>query len=89
MGDDVRELIQQTMDIREQLARLDTKLDRLEDVKMTADAANERSRDALALAQENARDIAEIKADDRRKWGAIGGMAASFIVSVLVYLLTK
>lgn len=87
--DDMKEIRTQLADVREWLVRLDTKLDGMADVKKTADAANERSREALALAQENARDIAEIKADDRRKWGAIGGMAASFIVSILIYFLTR
>jgi hypothetical protein len=86
MTDDLRTLVQ---DVRERMVRIETKLDQMADVKATADAANERAREALALAQENARDIAEIKADDRRKWGAIGGMAASFIVSILIYFLTR
>ncbi|MCG5252637.1 hemolysin XhlA family protein [Brevibacillus agri] len=87
--DDMKEIRTQLADVREWLVRLDTKLDGMADVKKTADAANERAREALALAQENARDIAEIKTDDRRKWGAIGGMAASFIVSILIYFLTR
>jgi hypothetical protein len=87
--DDMKEIRTQLADVREWLVRLDTKLDGMTDVKKTADAANERSREALALAQENARDIAEIKADDRRKWGVIIGMGTSFIGSILIYFLTR
>jgi len=83
MGDDVKELIKQAMDIREWLARLDTKLDRLEDVKATAEEANNRAREALALAQENARDVSEMKTNDRWKWGAIVTLAASILGAFL------
>jgi tRNA A22 N-methylase len=86
MTDDLRSLVQ---DVRERMVRIETKLDQMADVKATADAANERAREALALAQENARNIAEIKADDRRKWGVIVGMGTTFIVSILIYFLTR
>ncbi|MGG4453230.1 hemolysin XhlA family protein [Brevibacillus porteri] len=87
--DDMKEIRAQLAEVREWLTKLDGKLDGMTDIKRTAESANDRSRDALALAQENARDIAEIKADDKRKWQVITGMGASFVVSILIYLLTK
>lgn len=83
MGDDVKELIRSAMDIREWLARLDTKLDQLSDVKDTAELANERAREALSLSQENSRNIADMKTNDRWKWGAIITLAASILGSFL------
>ncbi|MBU8715379.1 hemolysin XhlA family protein [Brevibacillus parabrevis] len=86
MADDLAVLVQ---DVRERLVRIETNLEQIIRDRERIDRADETARDALALASENARAIAEIKADDRRKWGAIGGMAASFIVSILIYFLTK
>lgn len=86
MADDLAVLVQ---DVRERLVRIETNLEQIIRDRERIDRADETARDALALASENARAIAEIKADDRRKWGVIIGMGTSFIGSILIYFLTK
>ncbi|ATO51046.1 hemolysin XhlA family protein [Brevibacillus laterosporus] len=76
-------------DVRERMVRVEEKVDHLSRDREKLDQVNDKARDALALAQENARDIAEIKADSRRSWGVIIGMGTSFIGSILIYFLTK
>ncbi|QDX93651.1 holin [Brevibacillus laterosporus] len=76
-------------DVRERMVRVEEKVDHLSRDREKLDQVSEKARDALALAQENARDIAEIKADSRRSWGVIIGMGTSFIGSILFYFLTK
>lgn len=87
--DDMKEIRAQLAEVREWLTRMDGKLDGMSDIKKTAESANERSRDALALAQENARDIAEMKTNSRWSWGFIIGIGTSFIGAVLAYILNK
>ncbi|MBG9788680.1 hemolysin XhlA family protein [Brevibacillus laterosporus] len=76
-------------DVRERMVRVEEKVDHLSRDREKLDQVNDKARDALALAQENARDIAEIKSDSRRSWGVIIGMGTSFIGSILIYFLTK
>ncbi|MCR8939861.1 hemolysin XhlA family protein [Brevibacillus laterosporus] len=76
-------------DVRERMVRVEEKVDHLSRDREKLDQVNDKAREALALAQENARDIAEIKADSRRSWGVIIGMGTSFIGSILIYFLTK
>lgn len=85
----MKELMKQLMDVREWLVKLDTKLDHMQSVKETAEEAHEKASRALALAEENARDIAEVKTSNSRSWQVITGMGATFIVSILIYFLTK
>lgn len=87
--DDMRELMKQVMDVREWLVKLDTKLDHLQSVRETADEAHAIATKALALAEENARDITEVKVSNSRSWQVIVGMGSTFIVSILLYFLTK
>lgn len=84
MGD--QELLQE---VRERLVRVETKMDHILADRDRLEQVTERARDAYSLSQENARAIAEIKADDRRKWGVMIGMGTTFIVSVLMYFLAK
>ena len=58
-------------DIREWLVRIDTKVDYLNDVKRTAEEADSKADEALALSKVNKEAIAEIKANDKWKWSAI------------------
>jgi hypothetical protein len=87
--DEIRELLKSLMDVREWLARLDAKLDQLADVKDAAEQAGKTADRALALAEENARDIAELKAESARNRQLIYGTLATVIAGVLVYLLTQ
>ena len=86
MADDLAVLVQ---DVRERLVRIETNLEQVIRDRERIDRADEKAREALALAQENARAISEIKADDRRKWGVIIGMGTSFIGTILTYFLTR
>lgn len=86
---ETHELIRQVLDVREQIARIDVKLDNIGEVKRIAERADDTAREALSKSGENARDIAEIKADSRRSWGVVIGMAASFIVTVIAYFITR
>ncbi|WP_025846460.1 holin [Brevibacillus agri] len=83
------DLVSVLQDVRERMVRVEEKVDHLARDRERAEKAYEVARDAYALTRENARAIAEIKADDRRKWGVIIGMGTSFIGSVLIYFLTK
>jgi hypothetical protein len=88
-SDEIRELIKSLMDVREWLARLDAKLDHLADVKDMAEQAGKTADRALALAEENARDVAELKAESVRNRQLIYGTLATVIAGVLVYFLTN
>ncbi|QHZ58583.1 holin [Brevibacillus sp. NSP2.1] len=83
------DIVSVLQDVRERMVRVEEKVDHLTRDRERAEKAYEVARDAYALSNENARVIAEIKADDRRKWGVIIGMGTSFIGSVLIYFLTK
>jgi hypothetical protein len=87
--DEIRELLKSLMDVREWLIRLDERLDHLSGVRDTADQASKTADRALALAEENARDIAELKAESARNRQLIYGTLATVIAGVLVYLLTN
>jgi DNA mismatch repair ATPase MutS len=88
-NDEIRELLKSVMDVREWLARLDTKLDTLTDVKETAESARETAEKALAKAEENERNLQRIAESNNRSWHVLVGMGATFIVSILIYLITK
>lgn len=83
------DIVSVLQDVRERMARIEEKVSQLTNDRERIDRADEKARDALALASENARVIAEMKTDSRRSWGVIIGMGTSFIVSVLIYFLTK
>jgi hypothetical protein len=88
-NDEIRELLKSVMDVREWLARLDTKLDTLTDVKETAETAKETADKALAKAEENERNIKRIAESNTRSWHVLLGMGTTFIVSILIYLITN
>jgi hypothetical protein len=87
--DEIRELIKSLMDVREWLIRLDERLDHLSGFKDTAEHAAKTADRALALAEENARDIAELKAESARNRQLIYGTLATVTAGVLVYFLTN
>lgn len=87
--DDMKEISTQLAGVREWLVRLDTKLDGMAEVKKTAETALDKARIADAKADENARDIAEMKTNSRWSWGFIIGIGTSFIGTVLAYILNK
>ncbi|MGN2662184.1 holin [Bacillus stratosphericus] len=53
-------------ELREWLVRIDTKVDYLHDVKHTAEEADAKANKALALGEENRKDIRDMKANT--KW---------------------
>ncbi|ERM19929.1 holin [Brevibacillus laterosporus] len=55
-------------DVRERMVRVEEKVDHLSRDREKFEQVHDKAREALALAQENARDIAEIKSDSRRSW---------------------
>jgi hypothetical protein len=77
----ITELLKQALDIREWLARLDTKIDQLNEIKRDVADANRTAEQALSMARANKEAIAEIKANDRYKWGAILTILG-FVVSI-------
>lgn len=66
-----RELSEKIADIREWLVRIDTKVDYLNEVKRTAEQAEEKASQALTMAQENREDIRDMKADKKWVWGTM------------------
>lgn len=56
-----RELNDKIYEIREWLVRIDTKMDHINDIKRTAEEADNKAEKALNLAEENAKDIEGIK----------------------------
>jgi hypothetical protein len=88
-SDEIRELIKSIMDVREWLVRLDARLEELSSVKDKFESTSKVADRALALAEENARDIAELKAESARNRQLIYGTLATVIAGVLVYLLTS
>lgn len=85
-NDEVRELLKSIMDVREWLARLDAKLDTVGEVKETANQAEKTADKALALAKENAREIEEMKANNKWIWGTLISVAA-LMATVLIAIL--
>ena len=86
------ELNEKIADIREWLVRIDTKVDFLNEVKHTAEtaeakaeAADSKASRALSMAQENEKDIAEIKANDKWKWSAIISILAMVVSIGIAY----
>ena len=86
------ELNEKIADIREWLVRIDTKVDFLNEVKHTAEtaeakaeAADAKASRALSMAQENEKDIAEIKANDKWKWSAIISILAMVVSIGIAY----
>ncbi len=89
MDSEIKEISKQIADVREWLVRLDTKIDHLQSVKQTAEEADKKADEALMIAKENAKDIEEIKADDKNKWRAIYGTIASFLTALALYYFTR
>ncbi|MEH6942441.1 hypothetical protein, partial [Bacillus sp. JJ722] len=86
------ELLKQALDMRESLAIISTKTDgvqstlteikhELSQVKNEATNAKDTANEALSLAKVNKEDIAEIKVNDRWKWGVIVTLVG-FAVSI-------
>jgi hypothetical protein len=88
-SDEIRELIKSLMDVREWLVRLDARLEELSSVKDKFENTSKVADRALALAEENARDIAELKAESARNRQLIYGTLATVAAGVLVYFLTN
>ncbi|XSD74711.1 hemolysin XhlA family protein [Bacillus subtilis] len=65
------ELNDKIADIREWLVRIDTKVDFFNEVKTTAERADEKADEALSLAKENRADIADMKANTKWVWGVM------------------
>ncbi|MGE7271337.1 hemolysin XhlA family protein [Brevibacillus panacihumi] len=83
------DIVSVLQDVRERMVRVEEKVDHLARDRERAERAYDIAREARAKSDENARAIAEIKADDKRKWGVIVGMGTSFIGAILIYFLTK
>lgn len=66
-----RELSEKIADIREWLVRIDTKVDFLNEVKHTAEQAEAKADQALAMSQENREDIRDMKANTKWVWGTM------------------
>jgi hypothetical protein len=98
--EEIVKFLEQALDIREWLARLDTKLDgvngnvidlknELSETKKEASDAKAIANRALIIAEDNSKDIDDIKSSDRWKWGMILGTFGSLIVAVTMYLLNQ
>jgi hypothetical protein len=92
-GPSGHELNEKIADIREWLVRIDTKVDFLNEVKRTAEKAEEKADSAdvkaskaLALAEENRDDIVEMKANTKWIWGAM--LTGATIIIGIVALFT-
>ncbi|WP_141431893.1 hemolysin XhlA family protein [Bacillus sp. 03113] len=58
-------------ELREWLVRIDTKVDYLNEVRRTAEEADEKAGKALALSEENKEHIRDMKANTKWVWGTI------------------
>lgn len=81
------ELNEKIADIREWLVRIDTKVDFLNEVKRTAEEAESKADEALAISKENREDIREMKANTKWVWGTIL-TAIAIIVSIGIAVFT-
>jgi hypothetical protein len=88
-SDEIRELIKSLMDVREWLVRLDARLEELSSVKDKFESTSKVADRALALAEENARDIAELKAESTRNRNTIYATLATIVGGVVIYFLTN
>lgn len=81
-----RELNEKIADIREWLVRIDTKVDYLNEVRHTAEQAEEKADKALALSQENREQIRDMKANTKWVWGVVIAIAGLLIpVGIAVF----
>jgi hypothetical protein len=98
--EEIVRFLEQALDIREWLARLDTKLDgvngnvidlknEVAETKRDAIEAKSIANKALTLAEDNSKDIDEIKTNDRWKWGMILGTFGSLLVAITMYLINQ
>ena len=90
-----RELNEKIADIREWLVRIDTKVDFFNDVKHTADRAEQKADKALLKTDDNTADLADLKQYvDKRvdglstttKWAI--GLAVPSIISIVALIVT-
>ncbi|MGG2024204.1 hemolysin XhlA family protein [Gottfriedia sp. S16(2024)] len=73
-------------DIREWLVRIDTKVDYLNEVKRTAEEAESKADEALAISKKNSEDIRDMKANTKWAWGVILTIAGLLVsVGVAVF----
>ncbi|MFE7820607.1 hemolysin XhlA family protein [Priestia megaterium] len=79
-----RELSEKIADIREWLVRIDTKVDYLNEVRRTAEEADRKADEGLALAKENKEDIAEMKANQQFRFNLTIGA----ILTIIGFLVT-
>lgn len=80
-----RELSEKIADIREWLVRIDTKVDFLNEVKHTAEQADAKADEALAIAKDNREDIRDMKADKKWLWGTmltVAGLVITVAIAV-------
>lgn len=69
--------------IIDRLARIEVKVDDIKATRETAESAERKANEGLALAKENEKDIIEIKANTKWIWGFI----ISFGIGMFMYLL--
>ena len=88
------ELNEKIADIREWLVRIDTKVDFLNEVKRTAEKAEEKADEAdakadraISIAEENREDIRDMKANTKWVWGVML-TALTLIVTVAIAVFT-
>lgn len=79
-----RELTEKIADIREWLVRIDTKMDYMNEVKRTAEEADSKADEALALSRENKNDIAEMKSNYQFRFNLTIGA----ILTIIGFLVT-
>ncbi|MCY8898128.1 hemolysin XhlA family protein [Bacillus spizizenii] len=82
----IHEFNDKLAEVREWLVRIDTKVDYFNDVKTTAERADEKADEALSLAKENRADIADMKANTKWIWGVMTGVAGLAISGVALFL---
>lgn len=81
--------MQEGTELLERMVRMETKLDFIIQDRERLEITEKTAQEALSLTNENARDIAEMKSDRNRMWGAIAGGIITFIGSLFYFLLTK
>jgi hypothetical protein len=72
-------------ELREWLVRIDTRLDYMSEVKRTAEDAEAKANQALAIAEDNRETIREMKANTKWVWGiliAVAGVVLPVAVAV-------
>ncbi|BAU28943.1 hemolysin XhlA [Aneurinibacillus soli] len=81
--------MQEGTELLERMVRMETKLDFIIQDRERLEITEKIAQEALSLTNENTRDIAEMKSDRNRMWGAIAGGIITFIGSLFYFLLTK